>query len=54
MPSGVVKLRLSRDAVKKLFGSRRISVSKGISEVLDKYSEKVDEDVLEKFLKERR
>ena len=54
MPSGVVRLRLSRDAVEKLFGSRRISVSKGISEVLDKYSEKVEEDVLEKFLKERR
>ncbi len=54
MPSSVVRLRLSRDAVKKLFGSRGISVSKGISEVLDKYSEKVEEDVLEKFLKERR
>ncbi len=54
MPSGVVRLRLSKDAVKKLFGSKRISVSKGISEVLDKYSEKVEEDVLEEFLKERR
>lgn len=49
-----MRLRLSKDAVKKLFGSRRISVSRGISEVLDKYSEKVEEDVLEKFLKERR
>ena len=49
-----MRLRLSKDAVKKLFGSRRISVSKGISEVLDKYSEYVEEDVLEEFLKERR
>jgi len=54
MTSGVVRLRLSKDAVKKLFGSKRISVSKDISEVLDKYSEKVEEDVLEEFLKERR
>jgi len=54
MPSGVVRLRLSKDAVKKLFGSRRSSVSKGIDEVLDKYSERVEEDVLREFLKERR
>ncbi len=55
MSSGVVRLRVSRDAVKKLFvGSKRISVSRGIDEVLDKYSEKVREDVLEEFLKERR
>ncbi len=54
MPSSVIRLRLSKKAVKKLFGSRSIGVSKGISEVLDKYSEKVEEDVLEKFLKERR
>jgi len=54
MSSGVVKLRVSRNAVKKLFGSKRVSVSKGIDEVLDKYSERVEEDVLEEFLKERR
>jgi len=54
MTSGVVRLRLSKDAVKKLFGSKKISVSMGISEVLDKYSEKVEEDVLEEFLEERR
>jgi len=54
MPSSVVRLRLSRDAVKKLFGFKGIGVSKGIDEVLDKYSEKVEEDVLEVFLKERR
>ena len=54
MPSGVVRLRLSKDAVKKLFGSRRNSVSKGIDEVLDRYSERVEEDVLREFLKERR
>ena len=54
MSDYAVRLRLSRNAVEKLFGSKRMSVSKGIDEVLDKYSERVDEDVLEKFLKERR
>ncbi len=54
MPSGAVRLRISRNAVKKLFGSKRMSVSKGIDEVLNKYSERVYKDVLEEFLKERR
>ncbi len=54
MPNSVIKLRLSRNAIEKLFGSKRVSVSKGIDEVLDKYSERVGEDVLEEFLKERR
>ncbi len=52
--NSVVKLRLSRDAIEKLFGSKRVSVSKGIDEVLDRYSERVEKDVLEEFLKERR
>ena len=51
---GVVKLRLSRNAVKKLFGSGRASISKGLEDVLDRYSERVEEDVLEEFLRERR
>ena len=54
MPSGVVRFCVSRSAVKKLFGSRRSSVSKGIDEVLDKYSERGGEDVLKELLKERR
>ncbi len=54
MPNDVVRLRISRNAVKKLFGFRRGSVSKGIDEVLDRYSERVEEDVLEEFLRERR
>ncbi len=54
MSNDVVRLRLSKDAVKKLFGSKRISVSKGIDEALDKYSERVEEDILEELLKERR
>jgi len=54
MPSGAVRLRLSKDAMKKLFNSKKVSVSKGIDEVLDKYSEKVEEDVLMGFIKERR
>lgn len=51
---GVVRLRLSRNAVKKLFGSGRASISKGLEDVLDRYSESVEEDVLEEFLRERR
>ncbi len=50
----VVKLRLSKNAVKKLFSPGKASVSMGLEEVLDRYSEKVDVDVLEEFLKERR
>ena len=49
-----MRLRISRDAVRKLFSSKRVGVSKGIEEVLEKCSEKVEEDVLEEFLKERR
>jgi len=52
--SGVVRLRMSRNGVEKLFGSKKVSVSKGIDRILEKYSEKVREDVLEEFLKERR
>ncbi|MEB2837347.1 MAG: hypothetical protein GSR80_001389 [Desulfurococcales archaeon] len=52
--SGVVRFRLSRNAVKKLFGSGKASVSKGLEEVLDRYSERVEVDVLEEFLRERR
>jgi hypothetical protein len=54
MPTGVVRLRLSRDVIKKLFRVKGIARSKGIEEVFDKYCEKVEEDVLEEFLKERR
>jgi len=53
MPS-VVRLRLSRNAVKKLFSSERASISKGLEDVLERYSEKVKKDVLEEFLRERR
>jgi len=52
--SGVVRLRLSRNAVKKLFSSGKASISKGLKDVLERYSEKAEEDVLEEFLKERR
>jgi len=50
----VVRLRLSRNAVKKLFSSEGASISKGLEDVLERYSEKVKEDVLEEFLRERR
>ncbi|MEB3758090.1 MAG: hypothetical protein GSR76_04475 [Desulfurococcales archaeon] len=53
MPT-VVKFRLSKNAVRKLFGSEKASVSKGLEEVLDRYSEKVEDDVLEELLRERR
>ncbi len=49
-----LRLRLSRDAVRKLFRSKRASVSEGLVEVLERYSEKVDDDVLKEFLEERR
>jgi len=49
-----IELRLSKKVVGKLFGRKRISVSKNIDEVLEKFSEKVDEDVLAEFLRERR
>ncbi len=54
MPGGVVRFRISRNAVEKLFGSKKASISRGIDEVLEKYSEIVKKDVLEEFLKERR
>ena len=54
MPSGVVRLRISKGAVRELFGSKGFSVSRDIDKILDKYSEKVKEDVLAEFLKERR
>ena len=50
----VVRLRLSKSAVKKLFGSGKAGISRGLEDVLERYSEKVEEDVLEEFLKERR
>ena len=51
---GVVRLRLSRNAMKKLFSSGKSSISKDLEDVLERYSEKVEEDVLEEFLRERR
>lgn len=51
---GVVRLRLSKNAVRILFGSGRGSVSRGLEDVLDHYSERVEEDVLKEFLRERR
>lgn len=54
MSKGAVRLRVPREVLRKLFGSKGVSVSKGIDGVLEKYSEKVEEDVLKKFLEERR
>ncbi len=54
MFDGAVRFRISKSAIEKLFGSKKTNVSKGIEEVLEKYSEKVREDVLAEFLKERR
>lgn len=48
-----IRLRVSEEAFRKIFGAR-IGISGGIDKLLDKYSEKVDEDVLAEFLKERR
>jgi len=52
MPSDAIRLRLSRDA-RKMFNSKKVSISERIDEVIDKYSEKVEEDVLTEFIKER-
>ena len=54
MVGSTVKLRVSRRVLKKLLGAPSPRPSIGLDEVLEKYSEKVEEDVLEKFLSERR
>ncbi len=46
--SETIRVRISKVALNKL------SISKGISEVIRKYSINVNEDVLEEFLRERR
>jgi len=52
--SNTVRLRISRMVLKKLIGAPGPRPSMGLDEILEKYSEKVKEDVLEKFLIERR
>ena len=54
MISSTVRLRISRKVLKKLLSAPSPRSSIGLDEVLEKYSEKVEEDVLEKFLSERR
>ena len=54
MVSSGVRLRISRRILKKLLGAPSPRSSMDLDEVLEKYSEKVEEDVLEKFLSERR
>jgi hypothetical protein len=54
MSKDVVRLRLSKNAARRLFGTRRVAVSKGIEKVLEEYCEKVEKDVLKEFLEERR
>ena len=54
MSEGTVRLRISKNAMEKLFGFKKTSVPKGIDKVLEKYSEKVKENALEGLLKERR
>jgi hypothetical protein len=41
MSKGIVRIRISKNAIEKLFGSGKIGVSKGIDKVLEKYSEKL-------------
>ncbi len=51
----VIRLRLSRDKVKEFLSlTGRLRVSSGIARVLEEYSEVIEEDVLEQFLRERR
>lgn len=48
-----MRLCISKGAFMKLFSSREVSLSKGIDKILDKYSERVEEDVLKSFLERR-
>jgi len=52
--SSTVRLRISKRVLKKLLGIPSPRPSIGLDEVLEKYSEKVEEDVLKEFLGERR
>ena len=54
MVSSTVRLRISKRVLKKLLGAPSPRPSIGLDEVLEKYSEKVEKDVLEEFLGERR
>ncbi|MCD6114584.1 MAG: hypothetical protein J7J78_04730 [Thermoprotei archaeon] len=54
MVSSTVRLRISKRVLKKLLSTLSPRPYMGLDEVLEKYSEKVEEDVLEKFLSERR
>ena len=53
MASDTVRLRISRRVLKKLLGTSSPRPFMGLDEVLEKYSEKVEKDVLEEFLSER-
>jgi len=52
--SSTVKLRISRRVLKRLLCAVGTRPSTGLDEVLEKYSENVEKDVLEEFLSERR
>ena len=54
MVSSTVRLRISRRVLKKLLGAPSPRPSMGLDEVLERYCEKVEEDVLKEFLGERR
>ena len=54
MASGAVKLRIPRRVLKKLLGTSSPRPTMGLDEVLEKYSGKVEEDVLKEFLREGR
>jgi len=52
--SSTVKLRISRRVLKKLLTTPSPRPYMGLDKVLEKYSEKVKEDMLKEFLSERR
>lgn len=54
MPKDLIRLRIKRSIIKEPFESNKVSMSKGIGKILDKYSERVQDDVLKEFLKNRR
>jgi len=49
-----IRLRISKRILKKLLDTPSPRPSMGFDEILKKYSEKLEKDMLEEFLSERR
>lgn len=49
-----IRIVVTREMLKRLLRPCEGSVSSGVSDVVEEFSERVGEDVLEDFIKERR